>query len=372
MLHHIAAALSLILLPVSVAAQERVQPKESRGGKAAAELWAGMPDEARRTKFPEWTLPRDLKTWETHTRPKTLQIVRDCLGDLPPRPKDLQVKIVAREEFPDYTLERFEFHNGVDGLVPGILLIPKNRVGRLPAMIGLHGYGGSSATICTDEKNAQCFGPLMAKNGFVVAAIDSYFCGARAPGSKSEHRGLDEGTLFKLHHLMGRSLWGMMIRDQQILIDYLQTRTEIDPARIGVSGMSMGGTGSWWLAAVDDRVQAAVCVAGFTRYEELFAHGNFRLHGIYYWVPGLLRRFDTEAVYALIAPRPFLALSGDRDGGLPLTGIEILEKKLGAVYQVHGRQDRFRSIVYANTAHEYLPEMQQEMAAWMVKHLQSK
>jgi len=213
---------------------------------------------------------------------------------------------------------------------------------------------------------------MLARKGFVVAAIDSYFCGARAPKSNTKHRGLDEGTLFKLYHLQGRSLWGMMLRDQQILLDYLETRPEVDAKRIGVSGTSMGGTGTWWLTAIDDRVQAAVCVAGFTRYRELFAHGNFRLHGIYYWVPDVLRHFDTEAIYSLIAPRPFLALSGDRDGGLPVTGIEVLEKKLASVYHLHDARDSFRSIVYANTAHEYLPEMQAAMLEWFEKHLGSK
>jgi dienelactone hydrolase len=277
--------------------------------------------------------------------------------------------VVAREDSGDYLLERIEFHNGLDALVPGILLIPKKRVGPVPVIVGLHGHGGSSETICTDEKNPQCVGPMLARKGFVVAAIDTYFCGARAPKSKAKHRGLDEGTLFKLYHLQGRSLWGMMLRGQQILLDYVETRSEVDAKRIGVTGMSMGGTGTWWLTAIDDRVQAAVCVAGFTRYRELFAHGNFRLHGIYYWVPGILQHFDTEAIYSLIAPRPFLALSGDRDGGLPLRGIEVLEKKLATVYHLHGARANFRSVVYANTAHEYLPEMQAAMLGWFGKHL---
>ncbi len=350
-------------------AQERVEPKQSRGGKPLGEMWKDAPEEYRKFPFPDWPLPTDLKRWQDKDRAATHAIVLRCLGDMPARPRPLKVKIIAKEDRGDFIEDRFEFHNGIDAIVPGILLIPKKRVGKLPAVIGLHGHGGSAATICTDVNNPQCVGPMLARKGFVVAAIDSYFCGARAPKSKELARGLDESTLFKLHLLHGRSLWGLMIRDQQCLLDYLQTRPEIDSERIGVSGMSMGGTGTWWLAAVDDRVQAGVCVAGFTRYRELFAHGNFRLHGIYYWVPGVLAHFDTEAIYSLIAPRPYLALSGDRDGGLPLTGIEVLEKKLGSVYDLHGKKDRFRSIVYANTAHEYLPEMQAEMTAWFEKHL---
>jgi fermentation-respiration switch protein FrsA (DUF1100 family) len=93
------------------------------------------------------------------------------------------------------------------------------------------------------------------------------------------------------------------------------------------------------------------------------------MHGIYYFGPGVLTQFDTEAIYALTAPRPMLMLSGDQDGGAPTDGVVTLEKKLAAVYKLHGKEDHFRSVVYKNTAHEYLPEMKEEMAAWFERHL---
>ena len=133
--------------------------------------------------------------------------------------------------------------------------------------------------------------------------------------------------------------------------------------------MSLGCTRSWWLAAIDDRVQAVVGVACFTRYTELLAHGNLRMHGIYYFVPGVLTQFDTDAIYSLVAPRPMLMLSGDQDGGAPADGVVTLEKKLAAVYRLHGKEDHFRSVLYKNTGHEYLPEMKAEMVEWFEKHL---
>jgi len=357
----------------SVPAQERITPAKSNGGKPLGEPWSGVPEEFKRFKLPDWKLPDDLKQWQSNDRAKTRDTVLKCLGDLPPRPRKPAVKVTATEDKGDYTLERFEFDNGVDSIVTGMLLIPKKK-GPLPAVIGLHGHGGSKETICTDEQNPQCIGPLLARKGFVVAAIDSYFCGDRSGKKLGDKQlaGADEGAWVKLNLWLGRSLWGMMIRDQQCLIDYLVTRPEVDAKRIGVTGMSMGGTGTWWLAAADDRVAAAVGVAGFTRYAELIAHNGVRLHGMYYFVPGLLTHFDTEAVYALIAPRPLIMLSGDRDFGLPLTGIEVLEKKIGQVYRLHGKPDHFRSVVYADTAHEYLPEMREQMAAWFKQHLAAR
>ena len=62
-------------------------------------------------------------------------------------------------------------------------------------------------------------------------------------------------------------------------------------------------------------------------------------------------------------------LSGDQDGGAPTDGIAVLEKKLGAVYRLYGKPGNFRSVVYEDTGHEYLPEMKAEMLAWFEKHL---
>jgi dienelactone hydrolase len=162
----------------------------------------------------------------------------------------------------------------------------------------------------------------------------------------------------------------MMLRDEQCLLDYLETRPELDKRRIGATGMSMGCTRAWWLAAIDDRPQAIVGVACFTRYTELLAHSSS--HGIYYFVPGVLKHFDTEAIYAIVAPRPMLQLSGDQDRNAPPDGIEVLEKKLNAVYRLHGKPENFRSVLYKNTGHEYLPEMRTEMVNWFARHLKGE
>ena len=325
---------------------------------------------------PYLALPTDLVQWQTRDRAKTRETLLRLLGEMPPRPDPAKVKVLSREDRGTYTLERFEFHNGVDMVVPGYLLVPKKRSGPAPAIVGLHGHGSSKESICTETSGSQCIGPLLAEKGYVVAAIDAYFNGERfghGPAGKLDARPINqEESLFKLYLWQGRTLWGMMLRDEQCLIDYLATRPEVDKDRIGATGMSMGCTRSWWLAAIDDRVQAIVGVACFTRYTELLAHGNLRAHGIYYFVPGVLAHFDTEAIYSLVAPRPMLMLSGNQDGGAPTDGIEILERKLGQVYRLYGKPERFRSVIYDKTGHEYLPEMKAEMVGWFGKYLPVK
>ena len=358
-------------------AQMRVTPESARGGIVQDEAWTHVPESFENYLSdilpPEWPVPNNLNHWEQVRRTETREQVLELLGDLPPRPKDLQVRTISTEQRDGYTLERFEFFNGVDMTVPGILLIPDDLEEPAPTIVGLHGHGSSKESIGgTHVESGQHVGPSLAREGYVVAAIDAYFNGERIgkgpSGDKVDKRGQEE-SLFKINLWLGRSLWGMMLRDEQILLDYLETRPEVDADRIGATGMSMGSTRSWWLTAIDERIKAMVGVACFTRYTELIENGDLRAHGIYYFVPGMLQHFDTEAIYSLIAPRPMLHLSGDQDIGAPIRGVETLEKKVGAVYDMYGEGDNFLSVVYRNTGHEYLPDMREKMIKWFQHHL---
>lgn len=125
----------------------------------------------------------------------------------------------------------------------------------------------------------------------VVLAPDAWYYGDRAENVPSGpddvyHRGIPphadvtQNSLLKLNLWLGRTMWGMMVRDDRIALDYLCQRPEVDANRIGATGMSMGSTRSWWLAAVDERVAATIGVACPTRYENLIRHGNLRAHGL--------------------------------------------------------------------------------------------
>jgi hypothetical protein len=133
----------------------------------------------------------------------------------------------------------------------------------------------------------------------------------------------------------------------------------------------MGSTRAWWIMALDERPRAAVCVGCMTRYEELIRAGMLKAHGIYYYVPGMLRYFDTEAVIALGAPRAMLFMTGDQDGGSPIEGVRHLGQIVQKVYSLHGAEasGHFENAIYPGVGHVYLPEMWEKTLAWMKKHL---
>jgi dienelactone hydrolase len=368
----VAVTAVVVAIAASGVAQERVTPAAAKGGRRPGNR-GDVPESFRTWRRPEWAMPTDLKRWQSEDRGQVRATLVGLLGEMPPRPDPRKVEVIGREERDGYTLERFRFHNGVDMEVPGILMLPHGRTRPAPAIVGLHGHSGSKDQFCPRSEEGQPVGPMLVRRGYVVAAIDAYFNGDRAgkgPGGAAEVKEpSQEHSLVKLDLWLGRTLWGMMVRDEQCLLDYLETRPEVARGQIGATGMSMGCTRAGWLAAVDERVKAIVGVACFTRYTELIEHGDLARHGMYYFVPGMLRHFDTEALFALVAPRPMLQLSGDQDAGAPTDGIAVLEEKLGALYRLYGHPERFRSIIYKDTGHENLPEMKGETLAWFERFL---
>jgi lysophospholipase L1-like esterase len=333
-----------------------------------------VPPVYKKLRVPEFPLPADAGAWQKQ-RPEVRRKVIAALGDLPPRPSPVRARLVSRELRRDYTLESVALDNGADGTVSALLLVPHRLARPAPAILWLHSSTPDKTQIIIPDTNGgkEPLGEVFVKAGYVVLSPDAYWHGDRVgtgPAGKAETGRAEQESLHKLDLWLGRTLWGMFVRDDQVALDYLCSRPEVDTKRIGATGMSMGSTRAWWLAAVDDRVAAAVGVACLTRYENLIRHGQLRQHGVYYYTFGLLRHFDTEGVLALIAPRPFLALTGELDAGSPADGIRVLEEKVSRVYGALGAAERFRSVLYPQTGHTYTPRMRAEMLAWFARWLQ--
>src|SRR3954452_7268806 len=146
------AAIVLLILAawaVPASAQVRARPQSAKGGEAQGEPWAEVSEMFRHMTLPDWPVPTDLERWQQVDRPATREVLVKLLGAMPPRPDPARVEVVAREEHDGYTLERLRFHNGVDEVVPGLLLLPKGRKGPVPAVVGLHGHGSNKETVVT-------------------------------------------------------------------------------------------------------------------------------------------------------------------------------------------------------------------------------
>ena len=324
---------------------------------------------------PELKVPNTIGEWQMQRKSIRETLVK-VMGDLPPRQKIRSVRVLSLENKGTYAVEKFEFDNGAGAVVPGYFLIPKNGKTKHPAIFYCHWHGGNYALgkqeIFTTHHTPQMPAQVLTDLGYAVMAIDTYCFGERSgkgPGGPTERGAAEELSASKYELWMGRSLWAMMVRDDLMALDYLFSRSEIDSTRVGVTGISMGATRSWWLMALDERIKTGVAVGCLTRYQQIIAEQKLKAHGIYYFVPDFLRYFDTEAVISLIAPRPILFMTGDQDDGSPVSGIKKIESVVQKVYDLQEARDNFQSVIYPNTGHVYTPAMWDKMTEWIQSRL---
>jgi dienelactone hydrolase len=291
------------------------------------------------------------------------------LGDLPWQHEPAPPKVVHTEEHDQYTLQRLVMDlNGIEP-VPALLLIPKRLQRPAPGILFIHWHAGmydlGKEQLLRGTNVQPAYAPVLAEMGVVTLAIDSWCFGERQHDTNGR-RG--EEDAFKLMLWRGQVLWGMMMFDEFRALSYLAGREEVDPQRLGVSGMSMGSTKAWWLAALDPRVRLTTDLCCLTDYESLIAAHGLSGHGIFYFVPSLLKEFDTSGINELIVPRPHLSVNGRKDPLTPPVGVEKIREKLLPLYRQHGREEDCRIELF-DCAHEETPAMRSMVVDWMRRYL---
>jgi dienelactone hydrolase len=286
------------------------------------------------------------------------------LGDLPDRRRPITVKQFSRETRDGYVLEKLELElNGIES-VPAYFAKPEGKTGRLPTVLFDHSHGGDY-TIGKEEfvsGRKYLHEPPYAKQltdlGYNALCIDHWAFG--------ERRGRTEASIFKHMLWSGQVMWGMMVFDSVRALDYLLSRDDVDAARIGTMGISMGSTMAWWLAALDERVKVCIDLCCLTDFQDLIAINNLDGHGVYYYVPSLLKHFTTAQINALIAPRPHLALAGTQDKLTPVKGLERVDAELKRVYADAGAPEAWKLLTY-DQGHFENAEMRREIIAWLAR-----
>jgi len=284
------------------------------------------------------------------------------LGELPDRNRPISATLVGEESRDSYVLEKLMLDlNGIEP-VPAYFVRPKNATGRrLPTMIYNHAHGGEY-NIGKDElinhRNGIQFpyGEQFAQLGCNAICIDCWNFG--------ERRGRSEPDVFKEMLWKGQVLWGMMVYDTIRAVDYVVSRPDVDGARLGTLGLSMGSTMAWWLAALDLRVKVCVDICCLTDFHAIIESNGLSGHGIYYFVPSLLKHFTTAQINALISPRPHLSLAGNHDPLTPPAGLDRVDAELKQVYAGDGAAEAWKLLRY-NIGHFETAAMRAEVVAFL-------
>jgi len=130
----------------------------------------------------------------------------------------------------------------------------------------------------------------------------------------------------------------------------------------------MGSTMAWWTAALDERIKVCIDICCLTDFDALIESRGVDLHGIFYYVPRLLKHFSTAQINALIAPRPHLGLAGIYDRSTPPAGLDRIDQELRKVYASMDALERWKLLRYP-VGHLETADMRREIVAFLQRWL---
>jgi len=310
---------------------------------------------------------KTLQDWEAK-RPLYRKQLFEMLGlDPLPEKTDLKAVTAGTVDHNDFTVEKIHYQSMPGLYVTGNLYIPKNIEKPTPAILYVCGHSlVKKNNVSYGNKTAyQHHGAWFARNGYVCLVIDSLQLG--------EIEGIHHGTYrYKMWWWNSRGYTPAGVEAWNCIraLDYLQTRKEVDPNRIGVTGRSGGGAYSWWLAALDDRIKAAVPVAGITDLQNHVVDGTVEGHCDCMFIVNTYR-WDYPLVAALVAPRPLLISNTDKDNIFPLDGVLRLHEKVRNIYRLYNA-DKNLGLQITEGPHNDTQELRIHAFVWFNRFLKGE
>jgi dienelactone hydrolase len=292
-----------------------------------------------------------------------------------------------------------------------IYLKPAGAKGRLPAVIALHDHGGNkyfgwrkigqigdAVHPMMKKHREKYYGGVswaneLARSGYAVLVHDAFAFGSRRvrvgdlppvvrkkleerdPESESEINAYNKFA-GEHEHLLAKSLFcagttwpGVFTAEDQRALDYLCSRPDVDPARVGCAGLSGGGLRTVYLAGLDDRIRCACCVGMMTTWRDYLLNKSYT-HTWMVYPPGLPADLDYPEILGLRVPLPTLVQNDENDDLFTLDEMRRADAILREVYDKAGALDRYQCTFYPGP-HKFDRPMQEEAFAWFDRWLKS-
>ncbi|HPP66488.1 MAG TPA: alpha/beta hydrolase family protein [bacterium] len=293
------------------------------------------------------------KKWQRSLKAK----IAELLGEFP-EPAPLKPVLCSVEDFPEFVREKYIIQTELDCWMPLYLLTPKTSQKQLPAIICCHGHNSYGKDLVAGVHFNQPerinimksfnynYGELMAKQGYITIIPDWRGFGERCGYNDNIFPGRDKCDVYFIQHLLlGRNLLGSNVFDGMRAIDFLLTRENVNPERIGCMGLSYGGTLTTYMTLFDERIKAAdiICYATTVGHYAI-NRPNFCGSQV---VPSLYQYADVGDVIGAIAPRPLLVESGASDTCFWFHSAIEAHEKIKKAYIASGKKDNLWIEIFA-------------------------
>jgi len=322
-----------------------------------------------------------------------------------PGPPDLRPEVLDREERADFTLERVAFNTASWIRVNGYFLLPRGVDHPLPGLVVFHAWGGPMLfgkdrivntgrdhPVLVEHRNKVYSGRFLAeeyaRRGYAVIVIDAHHFGERAPRglngipemvdpfglSIREYIALDDLVREQLYLGVRQLSWagttwmGVNYWDDSRCVDYILSRPEVDPERIGCTGLSGGGWRTNVLAALDRRIKASVSVGWMTTGDYQQVYNVAGAIGTFCLLPGVWDRLDVPDLTVMAAPNASMVVSASEDLLFPPEGQHEAARQIRLGYEWAGRADKFCHH-HPPKPHCYDADIQRAALAWFDRHL---
>jgi dienelactone hydrolase len=305
--------------------------------------------------------PATLAAWQTRRR-DLRRAMFDAMGPMPEKPCPLEPRVLGVLKRPGYRVERLEFQSRPDVWVTANFYLPDPAGTARPAVLAVHGHWAGARR--DPVVQARCLG--LVQLGFVVLAVDAFGAGERytRPAPGTYHGALYGSTLWP----SGHTLLGMQVYDNRRAVDYLCSRPEVDPRRIGITGASGGGNQSMYAGALDERIAAVVPVCSVGTYQAYMRAACC----VCEMLPGALRFTEEGDVQGLVAPRALMVINATRDAyQFSVEQARISLQRAQAIYELHKAPEKVRHVTF-ESGHAYSQPMREAMYGWMSRWLKNE
>ncbi len=309
-------------------------------------------------------------------RKKVKEKLSELLGDMPERVEP-DTKVEWEKEYDTFVERRMIFSSEEHAKVPCHLWLPKNAKKPCPVVICLQGHSSgmhiSMGRVVYDEDEESLsdgdrdFARQIIKEGYAALILEQRAFGERCSGSVLKFFPDAKTTCLypsMAAILLGRTLIGERVWDISRAIDVLETLPEIDSDKIAVMGNSGGGTATYYAACMDERIKIAMPSCSVCTYKASIIAGR---HCSCNYIPNIAKYFDMGDLACLIAPRPLVVVSGEKDPGFLIEGAREAYAAIEKIYKRAGCPDNCRQVV-GKEGHRFYAEQSwpvfKELSKW--------